>query len=174
MANFYIGEIRVFGFSFAALDWAFCNGALQSISQNTTLYTLIGTTYGGDGVNTFALPNLQDRIGVGMGQGPGLTNRDIGAVFGESSHTLAASEVPAHTHTLIAGDNVSFPTEGRAPTASSYYGRERGGAYSATANTTLHPSAIGLAGGSQPHSNVQPILTMNHCIALFGIFPSQN
>ena len=104
MSNQYIGEVRVFGFTFAPIDWAKCNGASIAISQNTTLFQIIGTTYGGDGVNTFALPNLQDQVVVGTGQGLGLRNWILGATFGEANHTLTINEVPIHTHQAIAGD----------------------------------------------------------------------
>ena len=173
MSNFYVAEVRVFGFTFAPVDWAKCNGTLIAISQNPTLFTVIGTTYGGDGVNTFALPNLQDQDVVGQGTGPGLRTWVLGATAGEAEHTLTINEVPGHTHQAVAGDGVAFASQTAAPSATSYFGRERGGAYAATHNTTLAASVIGQAGGSLPHANNQPTLVMNYCIALFGIFPSQ-
>jgi microcystin-dependent protein len=174
MTNQYIAEIRVFGFNFAPQSWAKCNGALVSISQNSTMFAVIGTTYGGDGVNTFGLPALQDHIAVGAGAGPGLRNWAVGDTFGEDNHTLLIGEVPSHTHHATAGDGVAFGSQTAAPTATSYFGRERGGAYGAISNTQLQSSAIGVAGGSQPHANNQPTLVMNYSIALFGIFPTRN
>ena len=174
MSSPYVGEIRVFGFTFAVAGWARCNGNLIAISQNTTLFNLIGTTFGGDGVTTFGLPNLTNRIAVGQGQGSGLRNWNVGDTFGEANHTLTLSEVPQHTHQAVAGDGVAFATQTAAPTATSYFGRERGGAYSTTSNTQLFALAIGQAGGSQPHANNQPVLTMNYNISLFGIYPSRN
>jgi microcystin-dependent protein len=174
MSDQYIGEIRVFGFNFAPVSWAFCNGQQLAISQNTTLFAVIGTTYGGDGVTTFNLPNLQDETAVGMGQGAGLRNWALGQVFGEANHTLLISEVPGHGHNATAGAGVPFPQELRTPSSTSYLGRWDGRAYTTAANTILGPATIGVSGGSLPHSNIQPVLAMNYCIALNGIFPSRN
>jgi microcystin-dependent protein len=173
MSQQYIAEIRVFGFNFAPLDWAFCSGDTVAISQNSTLYDVIGTTYGGNGTTTFVLPNLQNDIAVHQGQGVGLRNWPLGAMSGEANHILLISEVPSHTHQAMAGNDVAFASQKAAPTATSYLGREKGGSYAATSNSTLAATAIGTAGGSQPHANQMPTLAMNYCIALFGIFPSQ-
>lgn len=174
MSDQFIGEIRIFGFNFAASGWAKCQGQLQSISQNAALFSILGTTFGGNGQTTFALPNLQDMTVVGVGQAPGLLDWGLGGTFGEAAHTLLIGEVPQHTHTATAGDGVAFPAQAAAPTATSYLGREKGGAYSASSNTTLAGAVIGQAGGSQPHANIQPVLVMNYCIALQGVFPSRN
>ena len=174
MSDQFVGEIRVFGFNFAPVNWGACNGALVAISQNTALFSILGTTYGGDGVNTFALPNLLDRLATHQGQGPGLQSWVIGEIQGETTHTLTINEVPSHTHQAVAADGVAFAGQLAAPAANAYYGRERGGAYASTANTTLHPSAIGTAGGNLPHDNNMPFLGMPYNIALFGVFPSRN
>jgi microcystin-dependent protein len=138
------------------------------------LFSILGTTFGGNGQTTFALPDLQDRTAAGMGQGPGLLDWGLGGVFGEASHTLTINEAPVHTHTATAGEGVAFGAQTTAPTSTSYLGREKGGAYAATANTTLAPQVIGQTGNSLPHNNTQPVLVMNYCIAQFGIFPSRN
>lgn len=174
MSQPYLAEIRVFGFNFAPVGWALCNGAILPISQYTAVFSLVGTTYGGNGTSNFALPNLQNNIAVGFGQGPGLQAWSLGEQQGETTHTLLLNEVPLHTHTVTAGDGVAFAAQTAAPASNSYLGRERGGAYGVTPTTTLAPSAINQAGGSQPHSNVQPVLAMNYCIAINGIFPSRN
>jgi microcystin-dependent protein len=172
MSNQYIAEIRAFGFNFAPIDWAQCNGQTIAIDQNATLFNIIGTTYGGNGTTTFNLPNLQDRTAVGMGQAPGLMNWPLGATFGEANHTLLISEVPLHGHAATFG--VSAEHETTIPSSISYPGRaEPGRAYSPSASTTLAPATIGIAGGSLPHNNIQPVLVLNYCIALFGVFPPQ-
>ena len=173
MSDQYVAEIRAFGFNFAPLDWALCNGQPMSIGQNQVLYSIIGATYGGDGVQTFNLPNLQDRTSVGMGQGQNLRNWPLGSVFGEANHTLVMNEVPAHTHNVTGGAGVAFAAELRTPDAATYFGRWDGRSYSAASNTTLGAATVGTFGGSQPHENVQPSLALNFCIALFGIYPSQ-
>jgi microcystin-dependent protein len=174
MSQPYLAEIRVFGFNFAPLSWALCSGQLLPISQNTAVFSLVGTTYGGNGTSNFALPNLQNSIAVGFGQGSGLQNWSLGEAQGETAHTLLINEMAQHTHTATAGDGVAFAAQTAAPTSNSYLGRERGGAYGVTPTTTLAATAIGQTGSSQPHNNVQPILAMNYCIALSGIFPSRN
>jgi microcystin-dependent protein len=174
MAEGYVGEIRVFGFNFAPVNWSFCNGNLIPISQNSALFSIVGTIYGGNGTTTFALPNLQGQLAVGFGNGPGLSPWIIGEVNGEANHTLVIGEVPQHTHTANAGDGVAFAAQTAAPSATSYFGRERGGAYATTSNTTLAPSAISPNAGGLPHANTMPTLVMNPCICQFGAFPSRN
>jgi microcystin-dependent protein len=175
MSNQYVAEIRIFGFNFAPIDWAQCNGQTIAIDQNPTLFTIIGTTYGGNGTTTFALPNLQDRTAVGMGQGPGLMNWPLGASFGEANHTLLISEVPLHAHSATFG-TAGAENETTTPSSISYPGRAQppGRAYNTAASTMLAPATIGVAGGSLPHNNIQPVLVLNYCIALFGVFPPQN
>jgi microcystin-dependent protein len=174
MSNQYIAEIRVFGFNFAPIDWAQCNGQTIAIDQNPTLFQIIGTTYGGNGQTTFNLPNLMDRTAVGMGQAPGLMNWPLGAAFGEANHTLLVGEVPLHAHPATFGI-AGAENETTTPSSTSYPGHAQGSrAYNPSANTALAPATIGVAGGSQAHNNIQPVLVMNYCIALFGIFPSQS
>jgi microcystin-dependent protein len=173
MSSQYIAEIRAFGFNFAPLDWAQCNGQTIAIDQNATLFNIIGTTYGGNGTTTFNLPNLGDRTAVGMGQAPGLMNWPLGAAFGEANHTLLVGEVPPHAHPATFGI-AGVENETTIPSSISYPGHAQGSrAYSTSASTTLAPATIGLAGGSLPHNNIQPVLVLNYCIALFGVFPPQ-
>lgn len=172
MADPFVAEIRIVGFNFAPKGWAFCNGQILPISQNTALFSLLGTTYGGDGKSTFALPNLQGSTAMHPGQGPGLSLRDLGQQGGSQTVTLLESEIPAHTHTLNAN---ALP--GSASLASSTQGLSRsagGSAYKQAAfgaTTNLAFETIAPAGSSQPHNNMMPYLTMNYIIALQGVFP---
>ncbi len=172
MSEPFIGEIRLFPYDFAPRGWAFCHGQLLSISQNTTLFALLGTTYGGDGRVTFALPDLRGRVAVSSGEGPGLSAYELGGVGGVESVTLTEAELPAHTHQV----SVNGASGGSSKPGNRYLGRASGAtAYAATANgTTLNPDAVVPAGGSQPHENRPPHLTLNYCIALAGIFPSRD
>jgi microcystin-dependent protein len=178
MANPYLGEIRAVGFNFAPSGWAFCNGQLADISQQAALYSLIGTTYGGDGVNTFALPNLQGR--VPMHQGTGQFATTLGQVQGSTQITLTTATMPAHNHTITVADTQSggIVDSTAAPTATSYLSDTNAdGVYNKTPpalDATAAGGAIGLSGGSQPHENEQPFLVITFCIALNGIYPSQN
>lgn len=174
MTTPFIGEIQIFGFNFPPYQWAFANGALISISQNTSLAALLGTTYGGDGRNTIQLPNLAGRVAIGQGQGPGLTERLMGDVVGENNVSLGWSEMPQHTHDFQAYPQ---PATSPAPTADAGLGGPRSARlYSPvpSPNTSLYPTAVGVAGGSQPHENRQPILALNYSIALYGDFPRFN
>jgi microcystin-dependent protein len=189
MSQPYIGEIRLFGFNFAPSGWAFCQGQLLSIAQNTALFQLLGTTYGGDGVQTFALPNLLSRVAIGQGQGFGLTQRTIGETGGVESVTLTTSQLPTHTHAIgLPTNSASVGCKSGAGNTQSPVGNILAGEaagvtmpYSSQApdvsmGGALVPNATplsGSTGGSQPHFNVQPYLTLNYCISLFGIFPSQ-
>jgi microcystin-dependent protein len=171
----YLGEIKAFSFQFAPKGWALCSGQLLSISQNAALFAILGTTFGGNGTTTFALPNLQSRLAVSFGQGNGLQNWTLGEFQGEQNHTVTINEVPLHTHQATASAGIAFNQQAAAPGATSFYGRERGGAYSATTDgSTLHPSVISTVGGSQPHNNSQPSLVLNYSVALVGIFPTRN
>ena len=167
----FVGEIRIFAGNFPPTGWAFCNGQLLPIASNTALFSLLGTAFGGNGVNTFALPNLQGRVPLGSGQGPGLTDRARGNVLGEESHALIGPEMPAHTHSLGASaangtsDAVAGNVMARSPAAIPQY--------HVTADATLHSATVGTSGGGQPHNNMQPYLTLNFCIALQGIFPQR-
>lgn len=170
MADPFVGEIRQFGFNFAPTGWAQCNGQLLPISQNTALFALLGTFYGGDGKSTFALPNLQGSTPLHQGQGQGLSERVIGEIGGSQTVTLLQSEMPFHTHTV--SGSVRPPTENDA--ANFYWGQVTN-LYSATANPAQAMAFQGLAptGGSLPHNNMMPYLTVNFCIALQGVFPQR-
>lgn len=173
MSDPFLAEIRIFPFNFPPTGWAFCDGQIMPISQNTALFALLGTTYGGDGKSTFALPNLQGSAPMHPGQGQGLSLRDLGEIGGAESVTLLVSEMPIHTHTLrVAAEVADIQT----PTVDTALGRSGGGsAYTATvANVVqLAPQTLTPAGASLPHNNMQPYLTLNFCIALQGIFPQR-
>ena len=173
MSDQFVAEIRIFGFNFAPTGWALCNGQLLPISQNTALFSLLGTTYGGDGKSTFALPNMQDSAPMHPGQGPGLSLHDLGEQAGEPFVTLLESEMPAHSHAMLASN---LPADQGAPTATRSLARSANAAIyvpgsPAPALVQMNPTAIGPAGGSLPHNNMMPFLTLNFCIALQGIFP---
>lgn len=169
--NPFIGEIALFGFNFAPIGWAQCNGQLLPISQNTALFSLLGTMYGGDGISTFALPDLRGRVPIHTGQGPGLSSYFQGQVGGTEIVTLLSNQVPAHTHPLIGTSAVgtSDTPTGLLPA------RNAAGEpiYGSGAPAAMGAAAVGLNTGGLPHSNVQPYLTLNWCIALVGIFPSR-
>ena len=164
MSTPYVGEIRIFAGNFAIADWAFCDGSLQSISQNQTLFNLIGTTYGGDGQNTFALPDLQGRFPVHQGSG-----YLIGQKAGVETVTLNTNQIPSHSHLPA-----SSGTGGSDNPSGNYWGASTGGKlYSTnTPNLTMNNAAIGISGGNLPHDNMQPFLCINYIISLFGVFPS--
>jgi microcystin-dependent protein len=168
MADPFVGEIRTFGFNFPPTGWAQCNGQLLPISQNTALFSLLGTMYGGDGRTTFALPNLQGGSPMDQGQGPGLSERYIGETGGAGYLTLLQSEMPAHTH-VVSGS--ARPATENDP--NNFYWGSVANTYSPTANPPqqMAPQTLGPAGGSQPHNNMQPYLVLNFCIALQGIYP---
>ena len=175
MTEPFIAEIRVFACNFAPRGWAMCNGQLLPISQNTALFSLVGTTYGGNGQTTFALPNLQGRAAMHVGQGPGLTDRSLGEQAGAESVTLLTTQMPFHNHPLRA--NADFadlqspgPTRNIARSQNANAYKSPGG----QPVTQLDPQALALAGQGQPHNNMQPFLTLNFCIALEGIFPARN
>lgn len=167
----YIGEIRMFGGNFPPNGWMFCEGQTLPISENDALFTLIGTTYGGDGQETFNLPNLASRVPIHMGTGPDGTTYQLGEMAGTEQETLTVQQIPNHTHSLTGSTGTAtsqVPTNLLAATAqaNTYFN-----APDAPAN--LSPQAIGPAGGSQPHENTQPFLCINFIISLFGVFPSQ-
>ena len=163
----------MFAGNFAPMNWAFCHGQLMSIAENTALYSILGTTYGGDGMNTYALPDLRGRVPVGTGNGPGLTPQALGQVSGSETTTLTLANLPSHSHTLNAkagAGNQGGPS-GRLLAASD----QRNSQYtSAAADTALAVTAIGLTGNNTGHSNMQPSLAMNFIICLYGIYPSRN
>ena len=175
MSEPFIAEIRIFAGNFAPRSWAFCNGQLLPISQNTALFSLIGTTYGGDGRTTTALPNLKGRIPMHPGRGPGLTSRRLGQRGGVEMVTLTEAQMPSHTHSaMVSTDPAAFndPANNRAPAAGAtrliaYY-RETSNAVAMKSNSLEN------TGGSQAHNNMQPFLTMTFIIALQGLYPSRS
>jgi microcystin-dependent protein len=177
MTDPFVGEIRIFAGNFAPTGWALCDGQLLPISQNTALFSLLGTYYGGDGKSTFGLPNLQGCVPIGQGQGAGLTDRFIGETAGEASLTLITSEMPNHVHTMtgetLANANLKTPsaavTLAKLPAGSNLY--------QSTTNANLvqmAPQALSVAGGGLPHNNMQPYLTLVFIIAMQGVFPPRS
>jgi microcystin-dependent protein len=176
MSEPYIGQIMIFGFNFAPQNWLFCNGALLSIAQNQALFAIIGTTYGGNGISTFAVPNLQDSSAVSSGQGPGLSNYALGEVAGIANVTLTQPQMPAHNHTA-SGSSAKAIADYVLGVQNGYWiGDTRSGSmFTASSDgSTFGGQTISIAGGSLPHPNEQPYLGMNYCIAQFGIFPSRS
>jgi len=169
MADPFVAEIRIFPFNFAPKGWAFCDGQLLPISQNTALFSLLGTTYGGNGQSNFALPNLAGSAPMHPGQGPGLSLHDLGEIGGSATVTLLESEIPSHTHALNAAQGDA--TE-QVPSQSLYATGVGLGAYAAPGPLVpLAPGSVAPAGADQPHNNMQPYLTFYFCIALQGVFP---
>jgi microcystin-dependent protein len=175
MADPFVAEIRIFPFNFAPKGWAWCNGQLLPISQNTALFSLLGTFYGGDGKSTFALPNLQGSVPVHVGgnqPGPGLSTYDLGETGGTDTVTLLASESPAHTHSVNAqtidqGDN-------RIPSPTLNLGNTQIYSNAGSATAQMDPTAVSIFGGGQPHNNLMPYLTLYYNIALQGVFPPRS
>ncbi|HEX8239809.1 MAG TPA: tail fiber protein [Allosphingosinicella sp.] len=174
MADPFVAEIRIFGFNFAPKGWAFCNGQILPLSQNTALFSLLGTTYGGNGKSTFALPDLQGSVPMHPGQGPGLSLHDLGETGGSETVTLLESEIPSHTHAMRDHDldlgelNAPSPVRALAQSANS-------SCYTAAANlVAMNFQSLSIAGGSLPHNNMMPYLTFNFCIALQGVFPPRS
>lgn len=173
----FLGEIRIFSFSFAPVGWAFCDGQLLPISQNTALFSLLGINFGGDGRSTFGLPNLQSRVPIDFGQGAGLSDHPLGELGGEPSVTLLLSEVPGHPHAFQASPQRADATTPNAQSSLArsdpgYIYKQPGGspALGALAAGAVGPSP----GGGQPHDNMMPYLTLNFCIALNGIYPPRS
>ena len=171
MADPFVAEIRIFPFNFAPRGWAWCDGQLLPLSQNTALFSLLGTTYGGNGKSNFALPDLQGRAAMHPGQGPGLSLHDLGEQSGVEAVTLLESEIPNHAHTLR--DHDLDLGELNAPASNRSIARSANAtAYTSAANlVAMHPSSLAPAGGDQPHNNMMPYLTFYFCIALQGVFP---
>ena len=165
----FVGEVRMFAGSFAPAGWALCDGQLLPIGQNIALFSLLGTTYGGDGQTTFALPDLRGRVPLQAGQGQGLTPRMLGEYGGAQQYTLSESEIPPHTHTVgaSAANGSGAEAAGRVPA------RSPAGipGYAASADSSLEPNAVGAVGSSLPHPNLQPYLVVTFIIALQGMFP---
>lgn len=174
MSDPFIGEIQIFAGNFAPKGWALCNGQLLPVNQSTALFSILGTMYGGDGKTTFGLPNLMGRAPLGVGAGAGLTPRNQGAQIGSQTVTLLTNQMPAHNHTVGAFDGTGPESAANGNIWAKTPGRNPPPAYSNSApNTTMNPMAIGVAGGSQPHNNMQPFLALNFIIALQGVFPSR-
>ena len=168
----FVAEIRIFPFNFAPKGWAFCDGQILPLSQNTALFSLLGTTYGGDGKSNFALPDMQGNAPMHPGQGPGLSLHDLGETGGSDTVNLLESEIPAHSHALQA--EIVDAADNHAPSSAKAMGPSAGGmAYrSDTTNlVSLSDNALAPAGGDQPHNNLMPYLTLNFCIALQGVYP---
>jgi microcystin-dependent protein len=184
MSDQFVAEIRIFSCNFPPTGWAFCNGQLMPLSQNTALFALLGTVYGGDGKSTFALPDMQGNVPMQPGQGSGLSQRFQGEMSGVESITLLQSEIPVHTHVFQASNNDANPDD---PTPTAQLpakgiwdtGSEAGVIAFYTPNSPapplgmMAPQALSLAGGGLPHNNMQPYLALNFCIALQGIFPQR-
>lgn len=170
MSDPFLGELRLLPYNFAPRGWALCQGQVMSIAQNSALFALLGTTYGGNGETTFQLPDLRGRVPISSGQGPGLSPYSIGQTGGVESVTLTTPEIPAHTHAV----NASSSATSKNPSGAEPGFTGGGSSYGTANDLTMSSSMIGATGGSQPHTNVQPYLTLNWCIALEGIFPSRN
>jgi microcystin-dependent protein len=174
MADPFVAEIRIFPFNFPPVGWAFCNGQILPISQNTALFSLLGTTYGGNGQSTFALPDMRGNAPMHPGQGPALSLHDLGETGGSETVTLLESEIPSHTHGVQA--NITNAVLAAPGPLNCFARSNPGTAYKNTATgiTSFSDQAIGPAGGSFPHNNMQPYLTLNFCIALQGVFPPRS
>ena len=176
MSEPFIAEIRIFAGNFAPRNWAFCDGQLLPVSQNTALFSLIGTTYGGDGRTTTALPDLQGKAPMHPGHGPGLTSRKLGEKLGAETVTLTEAQIPSHSHTARANSSAGNP--GAGPNQNNSLGRSRGGdiyqSDTAANLIDMATEAVSTTGGTQAHENMQPFLTMNYIIALEGLYPSRS
>ena len=169
MSDQFVAEIRIFPFNFPPKGWAFCDGQLLPISQNTALFSLLGTTYGGDGKSTFALPNMQGNAPMQQGQGKGLSLRDLGETSGSDTILLLQSEMPLHNHTMSTTNDDGNNTQ----PANRYFGRGQPLYVAPSALQLMALQCVAPAGGGLPHNNMQPYLTLNFCIALQGIFPAR-
>jgi len=175
MSNPFLAEIRIFTGNFAPTGWAQCNGQILPLSQNTALFSLLGTTYGGDGKSNFALPNLQGSAPMQAGQGPGLSLRDLGETGGEQAVTLLQSEMPSHPHTANANNGTgaaNSPANG--VWATSPFQRGQQALYNTTSTTPMSPLATSVTGASSPHNNMMPFLGLTFIIALQGVYPARS
>lgn len=167
----FVAEIRIFPFNFAPKGWAFCDGQLLPLSQNTALFSLLGTTYGGDGKSNFALPDMQGNAPMHPGQGPGLSLHDLGETGGSETVTLLESEIPAHTHSMMASTQDGLDSHALQNLLAQGIGINQYTDANTGPFVNLNVNALPPAGGDQPHNNMQPYLTLNFCIALQGVFP---
>jgi microcystin-dependent protein len=180
MTQPFLGQISVFGFNFAPVGWAQCQGQILAISQYTALFSLLGTYYGGNGQSNFGLPNFQGNTGVCIGQGSGLSLYDLGETTGATTETLIYNQMPAHNHTFVASTTAGTTTTSKSnQLAKAATGGKKGSVTANYLNTTnpttsLNPNSLSFTGGSQPHQNMQPYLAVNYCIALRGVFPARN
>jgi len=180
MSNPFVGEIRMFAGNFPPANWMFCNGQLLQIAQFDTLFALIGTTYGGDGQNTFALPNLQSRVPMHFGTGPGLSTYVQGQAGGVENVTVTGGQLPVHNHavqSLATAGTVAAPASTAVLADMGPQGEARVGTYKpydGTSQVTLSSQTVGAAGGNLPHPNIQPTLAVSFIISLFGVFPTRN
>ncbi|MDB6026340.1 MAG: Microcystin dependent protein [Verrucomicrobiales bacterium] len=181
MSEAFIGQIVMFAGNFAPRGWALCQGQLLSIAQNSALFSILGTTYGGDGVQTFALPDLRGRVPAGNGQGPGLSSYTLGQQGGVESVTLITSQIPAHSHSLACNTGpatVASPANsfisGTGDTATNDDGTAKDPQFETAPNALLNPASISTIGGSQPHTNLHPYTCVNYVICTSGVFPSRN
>jgi microcystin-dependent protein len=164
----FVGEIMWVPYTFAPRGWAQCNGQILPIAQNTALFSLLGTTYGGDGKSTFALPDMQGRLLINAGQGPGLSDYSLGQNGGEETVTLLQSEIPAHSHSVNVSNTLADQTD---PTGKVFASSANGALYATSPTATLSPAALSTVGASQPHNNMMPHTTLTCIIALQGVFP---
>lgn len=173
MADPFVAEIRIFPFNFAPTGWAFCDGQILPLSQNTALFSLLGTTYGGDGKSNFALPNMQGNAPIHAGQGPGLSLYDLGQTGGSDTVSLLETEIPSHQHGMLSAPTI-VAADSNICTSNSMGKSSQGNAYTAynaASVVQLSPYALAPAGGDLPHNNLMPYLTLNFCIAMQGVFP---
>lgn len=174
MADPFVAEIRIVGFNFPPVGWAFCNGQLMPISQNTALFSLLGTTYGGDGRSTFGLPSMQGRAPMQQGQGAGLSLRDLGEMGGEETVTLLQTQIPAHNHFAMAAAGTTASPTSNTWGMDNTKGREVNLYATLPNNTSMSPVSLRPTGGGQPHDNMPPYLALNFIIALQGVFPARS
>jgi microcystin-dependent protein len=180
MSSPFLAEITMFAFNFPPKGWAFCDGQLLPISQNTALFSLLGTNYGGDGKSTFGLPDIQGQAVLGQGQSPGTSQYFVGESTGTDTVTLLTTEMPSHNHSFTATSTAGTTLSSSGNQLAQAFGGGKQASYTGNylnanaANVTMSPFCTNIAGGSQPHNNMQPYLTLNFCIAMQGVFPPRS